>query len=396
MSSVIILLKRILKYGICLVRYKDNKKAFEINYKKISSNAVSLSEVKNKENLKAWMNKWSVFGVKPSIRGYKVFSKLFKVENMINYVPEAISRCFIEPVLTPEEFTPFYNDKNSFDLLLPEGYLPKTFLRSIDGKLMDGKYRSVYPHEERGGLSGFLRSVTSTDELVVKPSRSTWGKGFAIFKWSDGLWMNSDGNTLSLSYLKQHYGRNWMIQERLHQSAFLAQFNPTSVNTIRIACYRSVRTGELVTLNAVLRIGSKGAMVDNASAGGVFVEIKDDGTLGKKVLNKYGKESTSHNDIEFSTNEFKIPHYERIKAFVIDIASRMPHMNLFANDVMIDENCNPRLVEVNTNGFTYWLYQLNSNPAFGKYTDEIIDFCKEEYKNLHPRMTLHLSTDQTS
>lgn len=393
MTNIVILLKRILKYGICIVRFKNNKKAFDINYKKISYNAACQSELVNKENLKEWMNKWGVFGVRPSIRGYRAFSRLFKEEDLINYVPEAISRCFIEPVLTPENFIPFYNDKNSFDLLLPEGFLPKTFLRSIDGKLMDSKYGVVFLQEEENELSSFLSRVTLSDEVVVKPSRSTWGKGFAIFKWIDGVWMNSDGNTLSLTYLKQHYGKNWMIQERLFQSTFMSQFNPTSVNTIRIACYRSVRTGKLVTLNAVLRIGSKGAVVDNASAGGVFVEIKDDGTLGKKVSNKYGKESTTHNGINFSTNEFKIPHYEKIKEFVIDIASRMPHMNLFANDVMIDKNGNPRLVEVNTEGFTYWLYQLNSNPAFGKYTDEIIDFCKKEYKNIDPRITLQLSKD---
>ena len=394
MSNMVILLKRILKRIICWVRYKGNERGFEAIYKKISSDSPSLSSVKDKDKkFRAWTDKWSVFGVKPSKRGYKVFSRFIKGDEMIDYVPEAISRSFIEPVLTPEEFSPFYSDKNSFDLLLPDGYLPKTFLRSIDGKLMDGKYRAIRLHEWE--FSGFLHEK-AVDEVAVKPSRGTWGKGFALFRWKNGSWINSGGDVLTLPYLWQHYGKNWMIQECLHQCDFMAQFNSTSVNTIRIACYRSVRTGELVTLNAVMRMGGKGAVVDNVSAGGMFVEIKDDGTLGKKVFNNYGKESAVHNGIDFSANEFKIPHYERVKEFVISIAMRMPHMSLFANDVMIDENGTPRLVEVNTQGFLVRFYHFCSHPAFGKYTDEIIEFCKEEYKTLNSRMTLLLPTDKIS
>lgn len=393
-SNMVILLKRILKHLICWVRYKSNENAFEALYKKIPSDHPSLPLAKDKDKkLRIWTDKWGAFGVKPSARGYKIFSRFIKEDEMINYAPEAISRCFIEPVLTPEGFSPFYSDKNSFDLLLPDGYLPKTFLRSIDGKLMDGKYRAIRLHE--GEFSGFLHD-TIEDVVAVKPSRSTWGKGFDLFRRENGSWVNSNGDVLSLPYLWQHYGKNWMIQECLHQCDFMAQFNPTSVNTIRIACYRSVRTGELVTLNAVMRIGGKGAVVDNVSVGGMFVEIKDDGTLGKKVFSNYGKESVMHNGIDFSVNEFKIPHYERVKAFVIDIATRMPHMSLFANDVMIDENGNPRLVEVNTQGFLVRFYHFCSHPAFGKYTDEIIEFCKEEYKTLDLRMTLQLPTDRIS
>lgn len=395
MSNIRILLKTFLKYVICSVRYKSNEKAFEINYRKISSNTASHLPVENKdENLKVWTDKWGVFGVKPSTRGYREFSKFIKEDEMIDYVPEAISRCFIEPVLTPEEFSPFYSDKNSFDLLLPEGYLPKTFLRSIDGKVMDGKYATVCLQEE--GFADFLHGAAAADEVAVKPSRSTWGKGFALFGWKNGSWVNSEGDVLSLPYLWSHYGKNWMIQECLHQCDFMAQFNSTSVNTIRITCYRSVRTGELVTLNAVLRIGCKGAVVDNVSSGGMFVEIKDDGTLGKKVFDNYGKESVMHNGIDFSASDYRIPHYEKVKEFVINIAKRMPHMSLFANDVMIDENRNPRLVEVNTQGFLVRFYHFCSHPAFGKYTDEIIEFCKEEYKKLSPRVTLLLPTDKIS
>ena len=63
-------------------------------------------------------------------------------------------------------------------------------------------------------------------------------------------------------------------------------------------------------------------------------------------------------------------------------------MSLFANDVAIDENGNPRLIEVNTIQFSYWLYQFNSKSIFGKGTDDLLLYCLAENKKLRPDMYL--------
>ena len=42
-----------------------------------------------------------------------------------------------------------------------------------------------------------------------------------------------------------------------------------------------------------------------------------------------------------------------------------------------DENGNPKLIEVNTTDFSYWLYQFNGKAAFGEYTDDLLKFCKD-------------------
>ena len=66
----------------------------------------------------------------------------------------------------------------------------------------------------------------------------------------------------------------------------------------------------------------------------------------------------------------------------------MPHMSLFANDVAIDHTGTPRLIEVNTIQFSYWLYQFNGKPVFGPYTDELIEYCLKENKNIRPSFFL--------
>lgn len=50
---------------------------------------------------------------------YLLFSRY--IGNDINIVPEAISHNIIEPILNPVEYRRFYEDKNMFDKVLPEG-----------------------------------------------------------------------------------------------------------------------------------------------------------------------------------------------------------------------------------------------------------------------------------
>lgn len=41
---------------------------------------------------------------------------------------------------------------------------------------------------------------------------------------------------------------------------------------------------------------------------------------------------------------------------------------------MIDQNNIPRIIEFNINSFSFWIAQMTGTPAFGKYTDEIIEY----------------------
>jgi hypothetical protein len=168
----------------------------------------------------------------------------------------------------------------------------------------------------------------------------------------------------------------------------MAQFNPTSVNTLRIAVYRDVKTGALEVIGAVIRIGGKGSFVDNICSGGSFIYVDNNGKLSNFACNEHGNTYKIHNGIDFEKNEFVIPDFEKIKQFVFEVAKRMPHMNLFANDVAIDENGSPKLIEVNTIMFSYWLYQFFGKPVFGEHTDEIIEYCLKENEKIAPKVVL--------
>lgn len=325
---------------------------------------------------KQWKRNWSRFGMRPSPLAYKIFSRYIGEDE--NIVPADISRNFIEPILTPTDYQPFYNDKNSFNLFIDNEDMPRVIVRSIKHHMMDEDYNII----DEKKFDDILHDL-DVDQLIVKPSKDQGGHGVKMFNADgNGVFKDNDGNSLSASFLKKHYNTDFVVQKCIKQCKYLSQFNPSSVNTIRLAIYRDVNTGELHFLGAVLRIGAKDACVDNACSGGVFIGIDKNGKLGSYVCNVNGVKSSVHNGIDFSKNDYVIPNFESIIAFAKKIDKRLPHMCLYANDITVDENDEPKLIEVNTHSFSYWLYQFTTKPVFGDYTEELIDFCVNEYKSV--------------
>ena len=365
-------IKETLKSYLLHRYYVGNRKMFAGYFSKIKQLNPDIKMPSDAARQKEWLKKWGVFGEKPNLLGYQVFSH-FMGEN-VNFAPNEVARNYIEPILIPYEFQPFYNDKNSFDLLLDKQDLPKTYYRSIDGKLYDGAYNFVSKED-------FLK-FPNIDKVIVKPSRNMGGIGVTLFHRDGEKFIDEKEHVLAWEYLEKAYCKNYLIQECLKQNPFMAQFNPTSINTLRIATYRDVKTGNIIILGALLRMGKRGAFVDNVTSGGAFVSVDENGKLGKEVLcDVYGHTTSVYNDIDFSNREFVIPNYDKVKSFVLRIAKRMPHMSLFANDVFIDESGNPKLMEVNTTHISCRLFQF-FQPMFGVYTDDLIAYCKKEMSNV--------------
>ncbi len=361
-------------YKLIIVKRRLSvKKMFERYF----SHIINVSKTDNKARASAidsWVKKWCVFGDTPTTKSFEAYTRFMNED--INTVPNDIARNYIEPILTPEEFQPFYNDKNSLGLIISPEWLPRTLFRSVNGLLYDGEYNAINKEE-------FNKLFYGVERIIVKPSRDMGGHGVSLFiKRDDGCFYDNENNKISLNFLLERYDRNFLIQECLNQSAYMKQFNPTSVNTLRIATYRDVNNGEIHILGAVLRIGGKGAFIDNACSGGSFVSVDDNGCLGKYACTQYGQTSVMYNGINFATSTFIIPEYDKIKEFAKSVAKKLPHMSLFANDIAIDENGNPKLIEINTTDFSYWFYQFNGRAVFGKHTDNIIEYAKREQSRL--------------
>ena len=359
---VINLLRRLFVSIVCFfyrkTMIKDLKQLFDNN-----------QEVKNiyQQGEDLFIKKWKILDKRVSPMSYRFYSNYIG-ENE-NIVPPDTARQYIEPILNQGECVKFYNDKNSFGLFINPEDMPKTLFRSIGYKLYDGEYNAVTS-------INFLSCFEGYNQIIVKPAKELGGHGISFFERKNGVLVDNNNVPLTLEYLEKNYKTDYLVQECFVQSNYIAQFNPTSVNTIRVNTYRDVNTGEIHVLGAALRIGAKGSKVDNATSGGVIIGINEDGKLGQCAYDKYGCSYTIYNDIDFSNKEYIIPNFYDVKKFAIKISKRLPHMRLFALDIVLDATNTPKLIEVNSNNFSVKFLQLTKQPVFGEYTNDVIEYCK--------------------
>lgn len=354
----------IIKYH-CFKQYRYYKRLLRIN--KILNCYV--------EGENEWIKKWSVLGMNANPIYYRLFSHY--IGHDVNIVPEDICHDVIEPILDPFRYTKYYSDKNIFDRLFPDGYLAKTLLRKMNGFYYDEAYKRIIIDE-----SSFIDRINKfgVSKLIIKPSvGGISGVGVRCFEKRDGAWYVYGGNDiLSWYYVETEYGNDFIIQEFLEQHESINHFCSTSVNTLRLTLYRSVKNDECVVPSAIMRIGNQGSIVDNAHAGGCYVGIDvESGKLKNSVLDQYGRRYRIFNEIDF-TEEQKIPYdlWMNVLQFAKSIGKYIPHHRLLALDLMIDKNGNPRLVEFNVEYYGMWPFQFAVGPAFGEYADEIIEYCK--------------------
>lgn len=367
------IVKKLLKWGMAFVNTSSKRKFYISVMKKNSiKNITCLGE-------KEWMHKWSVLDPKIDSIYYRLFSNY--IGNNVNIVPDNVCHNIIEPILNPKRYIKFYADKNIFDKLFPEGTLPRTILRKMGGVYLNSQYEYIDINND--SLLSFLNSQ-ELHKIIIKPSLDTSsGVGVKVFIRHNNMWKESLDESVFLdkSYLDKEYGDNLIIQEWLEQSSDISKFNESSVNTIRLTLYKSVKNNEPFITSAIMRIGNKGSVVDNAHAGGRFVGVFPDGTLGKVTLDQWGGRLVEFNGINFS-NEYKIPNWEKIISFSKSLGQYIPHCKLIALDIMVSKNGEPRLIEYNVSSYSPWLFQFTTSAAFGKYTDEIINYCKDKISSI--------------
>ena len=161
----------------------------------------------------------------------------------------------------------------------------------------------------------------------------------------------------------------------------MAKLNSSSLNTLRIYTYRTM-AGDYVILVSVARFGGKGAFNDNASTGGGFCHVYDDGTLDQKVLRYHTLDKPTMKEF-LGFDCLTVPNYERIKSFVFDLHKRLPYFDLVGWDIALDSDNDPVFIEMNLtaeSGFA----QMNGGPLFGDYLDEVMERVsrvQKDYRN---------------
>lgn len=335
--------------------YCDKKRRVEkANRRGARYGSMPLSKEENEKIKEIW-GEWGgnhrVFGF------YKLFCGLFNPY----FVPDDYYD-FAEHVFNLRWASFFLQHKSNLKYILPKQNRAEVIIQKIDGHIVLEDNTEISKQEA-------ISILKKEPVFVAKIARGTGGgKGVRKVVMND----IQDKDT----FLDELLSPVDMEFERVvRQNDFLAQFNPDSVNTIRMV---TLNINEKCTvLSAFLRMGSKGSFVDNFCSGvGVLVGINNEG-----YLNEYGVDKNFDKVFKAPTGiDFKgisIPNYDRIKQQIIDFHKQIPFANLIGWDVTLGEDYNPIIIEVNLDHAHLAPHQIFNGPIFGARLNEVMDYIKK-------------------
>lgn len=332
------------------------------NVKKNYAKQYQLSRQNKKDIERVWGN------VKQNPVWQRFYNSIVREEKLefdAHYIPLDIQYCFIDDWFNNTKVALSIDDKNMYDLYFHDVSLPKTVMRIIDHKLFDANYCPI-------SLEYAIELCKNAGQVILKPAvDSSGGNGIEF-------WSVDDGEEALKNILMSHY--NYIVQELIKQHAQMNAIYDGSVNSIRIVtCHYE---GETSVLSAVVRFGSNGAKLDNASLGGMFCGIKDDGHLKKYAYKKDGQEVEKHpQGAVFS--ECEIPNFDKCKELVVKLSYRFLRISkLISWDLAIDEKGEPVLIEVNLCYGGSDIHQIANGPLYGEKTEDIVRqvFRNKKYK----------------
>ena len=123
--------------------------------------------------------------------------------------------------------------------------------------------------------------------------------------------------------------------------------------------------------------------VDNASFGGIYCKINEDGSLSDFAYDAFGKKFDEHPDGgKFSNIKFEF--MEEVRELVKNAAQRFPHFRLIGWDIAITENNIPMIIEANLTMSGMDVIETICGPLFGEYTEKVLD---EVFLQKHKKKT---------
>ena len=272
------------------------------------------------------------------------------------YIPDSYYYCIVDANLSNSKEASIIDDKNLYDLYFYDVKQPQTIGRITNGRFLNNAYELIT--EER-----LLSLCKEYGRIIIKPSvNSCAGSGIVY-------WDSSQSSIDELKNIFKSY-RFAIIQDLVEQHKVLADFNDSSVNTLRIVTL--ILDGEVHTVSSVVIMGAKGSKTNHLHRGGLVCGVLDSGYLRSTAfdgqLNRY---DVHPNGIKFS--DVKIPNYDKCLELVKKMAPRFyKTTKLISWDITIDKVAEPVLIETNLT----WggLCQIANGPIFGNLTPKVLDY----------------------
>lgn len=287
------------------------------------------------------------------------------------YCPDDMYYAVIERVLNNCDWgVGGMSDKNMMALFVDAKDSPYNILRYMRGRFCDQEYRTLTESQAAALL------MEDHGELIGKVVDESGGHGVAAYKFVGARYVSKDGQPLTIDRIKS-FGSSWMLQERIQQCDFSAQFNPSSCNTCRIITLRSPWNGKTRVAAAGMRFGVSDAVIDNMSQGGMCVAVSRKGELGRiAATNWYKGEPVLKHPVSGIVFEGQVhPYFKQMDELACKYAAKNPYMNILSWDMIADKDGHIKILEVNPAGQGIDWPQFDFGPLLGEDTEEFVDWC---------------------
>lgn len=188
------------------------------------------------------------------------------------------------------------------------------------------------------------------DRIFVKKFTGGAASGVSIFtKTCKGRYVDCDGEEVNAKMIRNKYAnQDVFFEKQLIQEPILSQFNPDTVNTIRVLTYKDK------VISAAVRFGGKGSFVDNTAKGGVAVSLDiHTGILGDYGAREYDlTHYYEHPDSHIQFANTVVTQWPEVKRLVEKTLKYLPYYNSVGFDVATT-NDGPIIIEINTGSGVY-------------------------------------------
>ncbi len=211
-------------------------------------------------------------------------------------------------------------------------------------KYKDYYHRTVISISKPQDFSRFQQFVSTHEEFVLKNALDSLGKGVSLVKRAEM------GDERAFFNACIHKGIH-VLEDRIQQSKALSAFNETSVNTVRVITAKTQKG--IIVPYCILRMGRKGAFVDNSGNGGIIACI--DYATGKLKTDGYDEKGNiylAHPDTGTTYKGAQLPEWEKLQALSEEVANKTEKINFVGWDfahtedgwVMVEGNDSPHII----------------------------------------------------
>lgn len=207
---------------------------------------------------------------------------------------------------------------------------------------------------EQTSLDTIESFIAKHHVVIAKPVDGDQGKGV--------LKIDSITSTEYKKLLQERSKTTFIMEELLKNCEELSVINPSSLNTVR-ATTLIKKDGTPKIISIILRVGAPGSHVDNWGAGGVGYNFD----LETGVCNMYGRDKKNrpyvyHPGSNFQMIGFKLPRFEELKQYVLNLTKVYPEARYVGWDVAITPN-GFDLIEMNCPA-GHDMFQSFDNPIY--------------------------------